>query len=176
MRSLWSTLSRIPVDTRFYVLLTVFSFLFSFSFFYKGLYLLVPGFNSVRVPLRLLEFFQLGLCAIAGHGLVFLLRRPTNGFKKAISLSALFVLFTVENVNSKIPSRHRAAASRRLRLAGGAKQCHRHHRTAFSDQSARLQAAIGLCLLDHFPLDAHRQRIQQFFPALLSLADVVAEK
>jgi hypothetical protein len=101
IRTLWTCL---PGASRFYALLALVCALFSFAFFFHFLYWFAPGFNGVRVPLRLLEFFQLGLCAIGAHGLDALMRSRTPPMRRAAFALALLALFTFENTNSALPS------------------------------------------------------------------------
>ena len=107
------TISNIPIHLRFYALLAAGAFLFSFSLFFKILYYTAPGLGSVRTPGRLLEFFQLGLCAVATAGLAYLLNHLELRRIKGILAVLVTVLF-VENMHSvpqdlatPLPSAHR---------------------------------------------------------------------
>jgi len=106
LRSSFSkTFLSIDPTPRFYVVLSVLGFLFTFPIFYKILWIGAPGFHGVRVAVRLALFFQLGLTVIAAYGFCLLIDKKNRfRIKKPLLVTFLLVFVGADVFSRKIPT------------------------------------------------------------------------
>jgi len=99
LKALWR---EIPEGARFYVVLALIGFFFSFSFFYWFLWRFVPPFGGIRVAGRMALFNHLGLAVLASFGGALLLRKFSR--RKGVQWGVVIFLLGVgwiETLQSK---------------------------------------------------------------------------